>query len=42
MKIGIIGAGYVGSATAFSLVMTGVAHKIILVDINKQKAEAEA
>lgn len=42
MKIGIIGAGFVGSATAFSLVMTGVAHKIILVDINKQKAEAEA
>ncbi len=42
MKIGIIGAGFVGSATAFSLVMTGVAHKIILVDLNKEKAVSEA
>ena len=42
MKIGIIGAGSVGSATAFSLLMTGVAHKIILIDMNSKKAEAEA
>lgn len=42
MKIGIIGAGSVGSATAFSLIMTGVAHRVVLVDMNKQKALAEA
>lgn len=42
MKVGIIGAGAVGSATAFSLLMTGVAHKIILIDMNSKKAEAEA
>lgn len=42
MKIGIIGAGAVGSATAFSLMMTGVAHKIIMVDVNQKRAEAEA
>ena len=42
MKIGIIGAGYVGSATAFSLIMTSVAHKVILVDLNEKKAQAEA
>lgn len=42
MKIGIIGAGYVGSATAFSLVMTGVAHKVVLVDCNQEKSSAEA
>ena len=42
MKIGIIGAGFVGSATAFSLVMTGVAHKIVLIDTNEAKADAEA
>lgn len=42
MKVGIIGAGAVGSATAFALIMTSVAHKIILVDVNRQKAEAEA
>lgn len=42
MKIGIIGAGYVGSATAFSLIMTSVAHKVILVDLNEKRAQAEA
>lgn len=42
MNIGIIGAGFVGSATAFSLVMTGTAHKIIFVDTNEAKADAEA
>ena len=42
MKIGIIGAGAVGSATAFSLIMTGVARKVILIDMNEKKAIAEA
>ena len=42
MKIGIIGAGSVGSATAFSLIMTGVARKVVIIDANRQKAEAEA
>lgn len=42
MKVGIIGAGSVGSAAAFSLIMTGVAHKVILIDSNTKKAEAEA
>ena len=42
MKIGIIGAGAVGSATAFSLLMTGVAHKVVLIDTNNKKAQAEA
>lgn len=42
MKIGIIGAGSVGSAAAFSLIMTGVAHKIVLIDMNEKKAQAEA
>ena len=42
MKIGIIGTGFVGSAAAFALMMRGVARKIVLVDVNKQKAEAEA
>ncbi|MBR1756295.1 MAG: L-lactate dehydrogenase [Alphaproteobacteria bacterium] len=42
MKVGIIGAGSVGSAAAFSLMMTGVAHKIVLIDMNEKKAQAEA
>lgn len=42
MKIGIIGAGFVGSATAFALVMRGVAREVILIDTNTAKAKAEA
>ncbi|MBQ9034869.1 MAG: L-lactate dehydrogenase [Alphaproteobacteria bacterium] len=42
MKVGIVGAGSVGSAAAFSLIMTGVAHKVILIDMNERKAIAEA
>lgn len=42
MKVGIVGVGGVGSATAFALVMRGVARKVVLVDMNKDKACAEA
>lgn len=42
MKIGIIGAGSVGSATAFALVMQGISGEIVLIDYNKEKAIAEA
>src|SRR5258708_36028993 len=42
MKIGIVGCGMVGSASAFALVMRGVGREIVLVDLNKVRAEAEA
>ncbi len=42
MKVGIVGAGSVGAATAFALMMRGIARKITLVDINKERAWAEA
>ena len=42
MKVGIVGAGSVGAATAFALMMRGVARKITLVDVDSQKAFAEA
>lgn len=42
MKIGIVGAGGVGSTAAFALIMRGVARKIVLVDKNRARAEAEA
>ena len=42
MKVGIIGAGSDGAATAFALVMKGVARKVVLIDANQKKAEAEA
>ncbi len=42
MKVGIIGAGLVGSTTAYTLAIEGTANEIVLVDVNKQRAEAEA
>ena len=42
MKVGIIGAGSVGSTTAFALIMRGVARKVVLIDANEKKAQAEA
>jgi L-lactate dehydrogenase len=42
MKVGIIGAGVVGAATAYALVMRGVGREIVLVDLNKERAQAEA
>jgi L-lactate dehydrogenase len=42
MKIGIIGSGFVGATTAYALVMRGVGREIVLVDLNKSRAQAEA
>lgn len=42
MKIGIVGTGFVGATVAYALVMQGVGRKIVLVDLNKQRAQAEA
>lgn len=42
MKVGIVGAGSVGSATAFALIMRGVARKVVLIDANEKRAMAEA
>ena len=42
MKVGIVGCGMVGSASAFALVMKGVGREIVLVDINPARAQAEA
>ena len=42
MKIGIIGAGYVGATAAYALVMSGIGRDIVLVDLNKERAKAEA
>jgi len=42
MKVGIIGAGAVGATAAYAMVMRGVVREIVLVDLNQQRALAEA
>ncbi|NLK12408.1 MAG: L-lactate dehydrogenase [Candidatus Phytoplasma sp.] len=41
-KISIIGAGAVGSATAFSMMLNKIASEIVLVDVNHERALGEA
>ena len=41
-KISIIGAGFDGSTKAFALMNDNIASEIVIVDINKEKAEGEA
>ncbi|NUQ38898.1 MAG: L-lactate dehydrogenase [Caldilineales bacterium] len=42
MKIGIVGAGFVGATAAYALVMRGVGREVVLVDKNIPRAQAEA
>lgn len=42
MKIGIIGCGQVGSASAYACVLRGVGTELVMVDINKDLAVAQA
>lgn len=42
MKVGIIGAGFVGSTTAYTLAVKDLVQQIVMIDINQTKAEAEA
>lgn len=41
-KIGIIGAGHVGSHCAFSLILQGICDEITFVDVNEEKAISQA
>jgi len=42
MKVGIVGTGLVGATAAYALVMQGIGRQIVLVDLNKERATAEA
>ncbi len=41
-KITVIGAGSVGSTTAFALALKNIANEIVIIDINEEKALGEA
>lgn len=42
MKVGIIGAGAVGSTAAYATMLMGAASEVVLVDVNRKLAEAQA
>ncbi len=41
-KVAVIGCGFVGSATAFSLMQSGLFSEMVLLDVDQKKAEGEA
>lgn len=41
-KVAIIGCGFVGSASAFALMQSGLFSEIVLLDVDQKKAEGEA
>ncbi|HIW56792.1 MAG TPA: L-lactate dehydrogenase [Firmicutes bacterium] len=41
-KVAIIGCGFVGASCAFSLMQRGLFTEMVLIDVNKDKAEGEA
>ena len=40
-KITIVGAGFVGSTTAYTLMISGLVSELVLIDVNRDKAEGE-
>lgn len=41
-KVAVIGCGFVGATSAFSLIQTGLFSEMVLIDANMKKAEGEA
>ncbi len=41
-RVAIIGTGFVGSSFAYALTQSGVVSEIVLIDVNRDKAEGEA
>ena len=42
MKVGIVGSGLVGSSGAYAMALRGTAQEIVLVDLNRKLAQAQA
>lgn len=41
-KVAVVGAGYVGASIAYALTVRGMAHEIVLIDVDPVKAHGEA
>jgi L-lactate dehydrogenase len=42
MKVGIVGCGFVGSSAAYAMALRGTPSEIVLLDLNKKLAQAQA
>ena len=41
-KVAIIGCGFVGSSSAFSLMQSGLFSEMVMIDVDNERAEGEA
>lgn len=41
-KVAVIGCGFVGAASAFAIMESGLFSEMVLIDVSKDKAEGEA
>ena len=41
-KVAVVGCGFVGSSSAFALMQSGLFSEMVLLDVNRAKAEGEA
>ncbi len=41
-KVAVVGCGFVGSSSAFALMQSGMFSEMVLIDVNKDRAEGEA
>jgi len=41
-RVAVVGAGFVGSAFAYALMIRGIVSEIVLIDVDRRKAEGEA
>ncbi|MEW6546080.1 MAG: L-lactate dehydrogenase [Bacillota bacterium] len=41
-KVAIVGAGYVGSTAAYTIMLSGLARRLVLVDVDRARAEGHA
>src|SRR3712207_5332761 len=42
IKVGVVGAGMVGTSFAYALMQRGIANELVLIDAKHEKAEGEA
>ena len=40
-KAAMIGCGFVGSSSAFALMQSGIFSEMVMIDVNREKAEGE-
>ena len=42
VRIAVIGTGFVGSTFAYTVMLSGIASELVLIDVNREKAEGDA